>query len=236
MLQSADTSQSKCHDSRQSSIFKPPEYKIFYGPDKTLDWEPPVGSPELAIALSYYFPLEKDLANKMRAAIKDFLKSQAKRQYKRGETQSISQEQILSSSVRPQISSSVPTAKGLGTLQKSAQSVAPGQAATNFDSQSVGNYNQTATRIPNGDQAHALNSAQRHGKDPLGIRSAPLAKDIDTTVDSLQILSWSPEGCHRKKRPYEEVEKAQVAANRGYACEAHRRRKAKVSSNRYHQI
>jgi hypothetical protein len=43
--------------SRESSIFIPPEYEIFYGADHTLDWSPPAGSKELAFALSYHLPL-----------------------------------------------------------------------------------------------------------------------------------------------------------------------------------
>jgi len=231
MLHSADTNQSTDHDSRQSSIFEPPEYRIFYGPDNTLHWDPPVGSPELAIALSYYFPLENDLANKMRAATKDFLKSQAKRQYKRGETKSISQEQVLPSSVTPQISRSLPTERSLSSHQNSPQSIAPGQAGTRFDSQRVSNYNPTCTQVLNEKKTYPLNAAQTDREDLLGIRLFPQVKEIDTTMDLFQILSWSPESCRRKKRPYEKFEKVQVAANRGHVCEAHRRRKAKVSRN-----
>jgi hypothetical protein len=54
------------------------DYKISYNDDKTLQWHPPVGSDELAVALSYHFPEEKDMKEKMRAAIKEFLRNQPK--------------------------------------------------------------------------------------------------------------------------------------------------------------
>jgi len=51
------------------------EYRITYAPDHTLQWDPPTSSKELAIALSYHFPLEPDLESKMRAAMVRFLSS-----------------------------------------------------------------------------------------------------------------------------------------------------------------
>jgi hypothetical protein len=54
-------------------IFSTPQYHVSYGDDYTLQWTPPVGSKELAVALSYHFPLQKDLESKMQAAIKVFL-------------------------------------------------------------------------------------------------------------------------------------------------------------------
>ena len=48
-------------------------YKISFGPDYTLQWDPPVNSKELAISLSYHFPLEPNLESKMRAAMRKFI-------------------------------------------------------------------------------------------------------------------------------------------------------------------
>jgi hypothetical protein len=61
---------------RETSVSELLEYKISYDDDGTLQWHPPVGSKELAVALSYYFPEEKDIKEKMRAAIKGFLRDQ----------------------------------------------------------------------------------------------------------------------------------------------------------------
>jgi hypothetical protein len=66
--------------SRESSAaFEPPSYKISYASDHTIQWDPAQGSRELAIALSYHFPMERDLESKMRAATKKFLKAEVKR-------------------------------------------------------------------------------------------------------------------------------------------------------------
>ena len=63
---------------RETSVSELLEYKISYDDDGALQWHPPVGSKELAIALSYYFPEERDIKEKMRAAIKGFLRDQRK--------------------------------------------------------------------------------------------------------------------------------------------------------------
>jgi hypothetical protein len=60
---------------REPSMFILPEYEIFYGADHTLEWSPPVGSKELAFALSCRCPL-RDLESKMRAATRRFIKAQ----------------------------------------------------------------------------------------------------------------------------------------------------------------
>jgi hypothetical protein len=44
----------------------------------TLQWDPLAGSQELALALSYHFPQEKDVESKMGAAVKSFLRARRK--------------------------------------------------------------------------------------------------------------------------------------------------------------
>jgi hypothetical protein len=241
MSHSADINQSADRESRQSSDFEPPEYRIFYGPDNTLHWEPTVGSAELAIALSYYFPLEKDLASKMRAATRKFLKSQSKKRRKGGEKGSVVQEQVLTSSATLQVSSSLPIERSMASRQNTSRSIARGQAISRSNSKPGDDDNSTLSQCPKEHQSYPLDSPQQVETDLLGIRTLTQPKNVEaTTADemtlgSFQILSWSPEspafGKGRRKRPYEKDEKVQVAANRGYACEAHRRRKAKVRSN-----
>jgi hypothetical protein len=53
-----------------------PKYCITRGEDDTLQWQPPVKSRELASALSYHYPLEQSLQEKMQRAILDFLDSE----------------------------------------------------------------------------------------------------------------------------------------------------------------
>jgi hypothetical protein len=52
-----------------------PKYSITHGEDDTFQWQPPIKSRELANALSYHYPLEQSLQEKMRRAILDFLDS-----------------------------------------------------------------------------------------------------------------------------------------------------------------
>jgi hypothetical protein len=60
---------------REPSMFIPPEYEIFYGADHNLEWSPPVGSKELAFALSYHCPL-RNLGDNMQAATLRFIQAQ----------------------------------------------------------------------------------------------------------------------------------------------------------------
>jgi len=68
------------------SAFKPLAYNISYGPDKALQWDPPADSDELAIALSYHFPVQKTLKRKMQAAVEKFLQENGPRQLKYAKT------------------------------------------------------------------------------------------------------------------------------------------------------
>ncbi len=64
---------SRDRNRRDDSVFHPPSYNISHGPDKALQWDPPADSDELAIALSYHFPIQKTLKKKMQAAVEKFL-------------------------------------------------------------------------------------------------------------------------------------------------------------------
>lgn len=67
-------------------VFEPPSYNISHGPDKALQWDPPADSGELAIALSYHFPIQKTLKRKMQAAVEKFLRENEQRQPKCAKT------------------------------------------------------------------------------------------------------------------------------------------------------
>ena len=76
MTGSNTKSDEKDRDYREASVFSAPEYRITYGDDHTLQWTPSVGSKELAVALSYHFPLQTDLQSKMQAATRKFLREE----------------------------------------------------------------------------------------------------------------------------------------------------------------
>jgi hypothetical protein len=177
--------------SRESSVFEPPEYRIFHASDHTLQWEPPAGSKDLAIALSYHFPLQKDLESKMRVAMMEFLQIEAR---------------ILKE----------PGKSGLGTrsrLKERESSTIEGLVAV---------------------QSKAQEMPSNHMVKETQIRpSQDTSKPSTISEPTLEIIVWNedPESLTtgRKKRRYERSEAAKVAANRGYACEEHRKRKIKVS-------
>lgn len=149
--------------SRAESEFSAPEYNITYGQDHTLQWDPPVGSKELALALSYHFPLQADLASKMQAATRRFLRQE------RDSKKSKSNSPAVDDQVNPRDSS---------------------------------------------------NPSVEEGKD----------SKVGTT--GLQILTWDSgmkQYSHKtKRRRYDKGERVKVAANRGFACDVHRRQKMKV--------
>ena len=165
-----DVSRDKTY--REDSLFSAPEYRITYGHDHTLQWEPPVGSKELAVALSYHFPLQTDLESKMQAATRKFL---------RGEQDNLSQpmEQVTPASD--------------DSTSREPSSTGPADPNACLEGQ------------PN---------------------AAP----------ALQIFTWDSEmkeySPRAKRRRYDNRERVKVAANRGFACDQHRRMKMKVSNAR----
>lgn len=130
-----------------------------------------MGSKELAVALSYHFPLQKDLESKMQAAIKAFLH----------------QEQQNLSHDRDWVNSS--------------------------------NANHSVMR-------------QQLSTPPTDSPMTSSAESPSAVIPALQIVTWDSKmkefSPKIKKRRYEKDERAKVAANRGYACERHRRQKMKV--------
>jgi hypothetical protein len=152
-------------------IFSTPQYHINYGDDHTLQWTPPVGSKELAIALSYHFPLQKDLESKMRAAIKVFL-------HQEQQSPACGTDPVKSSCVEQ------------FTIRQQLCTTQPESSITSG------------------------------------------SESILALAPQLQILTWDSKmkefNPRIKKRRYEKDERVKVAANRGFACERHRRQKMKV--------
>lgn len=54
----------------------PPKYSISRDEDDTLQWDPPIGSRELANALSYHYPMVNGLQEKMQSAMLDFFEAE----------------------------------------------------------------------------------------------------------------------------------------------------------------
>lgn len=171
MAETTDRDHSGDQVNLEIPTFSPPQYQISYRDDHTLQWTPPVGSKELAVALSYHFPLEKDLKSKMQAATKIFL-------YKEQQSLSRQVEQVKSSC------------------------------------------------------AEQSTMRQQLSTAPTGSSMAPDLEIRPTVAPTLRILTWDSEmkefNPRIKRRRYEKDERAKVTANRGFACETHRRQKMKV--------
>jgi hypothetical protein len=167
-MTSADQAKLQCPN------FFTPQYQISYGNDQTLQWTPSVGSKELAVALSYHFPLQKDLESKMQAAMKVFL-------HQEQQNQSHETDQVMAPFV------------GDSTMH------------------------------------HQLSAPPT---DP-SVTSSPDSGPV--LAAALQIVTWDSKmkefNPRIRKRRYEKDERAKVAANRGFACERHRRQKMKVGAS-----
>jgi hypothetical protein len=56
----------------ESPPFEPARYTITVGEDNSLQWDPPPESKELGFALSYHFPMEPAMIDKMQAALREW--------------------------------------------------------------------------------------------------------------------------------------------------------------------
>ena len=193
-------------DSRESSsdIF---EYTITYRSDGTLQWDPPSKSMDLAVALSYHFPLEESLESKMQAAIKKFLRTEGKK-----------------SSRNPSIESS--------TKRKNGASKSAGLPKLGIASEKpTVEPERQPERVLDGDCS--LNpTSEVNGSGWRRPDDQPSKNQFRRPVSELHVLSWDPE-VHTfkgkgKKRCYGEQEGLMVARNRGFVCDEHRRQKLKV--------
>lgn len=206
---SAVATQGKQSPARKSSlsVF---DYKITFKEDGTLKWEPAANSKTLAIALSYHFPMEKDLESKMRAAIQKFIGE---------DVVASSPDTGIKTQLKDSNSEDIPheyPQDGLEMFEISktaaAQSVLPTAS---------GGHNFTVMETP-----ESLLPTSSSNSQSITPRSTP--------ADGLTVLTWDPEAGAFKgsakgmKRRHEKVEASKVAANRGNACEEHRRQKVKV--------
>lgn len=211
--------------SRQSSVFEAPSYEISFGSDHVLKWDPPQGSRELAIALSYHFPVEIDLESKMKAATKRFLRAEAKKDFvERSRTQSQDQEpkKVDEQSRKTAHGSDLPTfiPASMETFNHVAGYQLQNLSPRTSSSRVVQEFASCAISSQ-GPSENEFELHTTHSKD----NSKP------TDVPQMKVVTWTPnleQVKKRKKRRYGNSERAKVAANRGKACEEHQRRKIKV--------
>jgi hypothetical protein len=201
----------------KSSVSELLEYAISFNDDNTLEWEPPVGSKELAIALSYHFPKEKTVEKKMQAATKEFLHAEQRKTRALVST-------TASSSVANGTSEQLDGSCSVLEINPSLELLVASETSTSV----VPSKNRAFTSK---DADHGAQGASNVPKEAQPKSQAPDNGAPATTPKKLKIVSWYPakKDVERgKKRRYGSKERAKVASNRGYACDEHRRQKVKV--------
>ncbi|KAH9205889.1 hypothetical protein DL95DRAFT_470147 [Leptodontidium sp. 2 PMI_412] len=209
--------------SRESS-FDPPSYSISHGKDYTLQWHPAVGSKELAVALSYHFPLETTMERKMRAATKKFLKEEKRK--------------VEISSGH----SGLDTAGLASVAKESAEGTTSGQLPSK-ESWPELSIEPNNTDLWVNDQAPSSSPDTVSKPKPAHLQENTKSEVAEPTVPHPspeqafpKILSWvrgvDNKEPKRRKRRYGMLEAAEAAANRGNVCDDHRKRKVKVMQAR----
>jgi len=200
---------------RQGSVSELLEYTISFNEDNTLEWNPPVGSKELAIALSYHFPKEEKLEKKMQTATMKFLRAEHQRN-----------RQLLTAAApggsipRHDYSSGDESINGPLAMCETSH-----KEPENSDR---GPVPQSKPSLPSPSIKPAKTNMAREEIDVTETKPTPGA---------LKIVSWGPydkETRKTKKRRYGSEERVKVASNRGYACDEHRRQKVKVTIPHFH--
>lgn len=183
----------------RSPSFEVPEYQITLEEDGTLQWTPPAASKELALALSYHFPKQKTLEDKMQAAMRHFLRTSKKRS-----AQAQHDENPLAiGEAGSKISEPTPL-----------ESLMP---VTVFTTPKV---SQGSTLVKHN---HAVVSTVPKSISSTGSQASGMSQVIwkADTGEEVQVMP--------KKRQYTERERMQVGNNRGKVCKEHRQKKQKVS-------
>jgi hypothetical protein len=199
-------------DLRESSIFEPPIYNLKLGPDKALQWDPPANSDELAIALSYHFPLEETLKDKMQAAIKQFLGEAGRSNLGCGKLSVQDKDEDTTMSIAPNVE---------------ARRMAKRLRKGSYDDRCFSGDQVSMLKLSRLGLTQSFQNQNRRRAESTRSPLAPIPGLL-----SFNSKTGEEVKIKRKKRPYEPSERTKVGANRGYACEVHRRQKLKV--RRFH--
>jgi hypothetical protein len=235
--------------SRETSAFEPPTYRIFYDSDQTLRWGPPPGSKELGEALSWKYPELDGLKEKMKAAMEEFLRAERKKTSK--------MRRVLNSGKRV-LDKMTPSSKPRESCpnltshedQINAEKVDEDSTKHQVDVSKIINSTDSTAEL-NGismargrDPFDSIGTPKEHlavsgvEKDPQSL--SPLIKKTEgneRSGSSMHFFNWNPTNndfrSTTKKRArsrYDEDRRKKVAQNRGHACEEHRRRRVTVST------
>lgn len=209
---------------REASVSGLLEYQISYGDDGTFRWTPPAGSKELATALSYHYPEDKDMKAKMQTAIKEFLRDERKFAFGDAKKKGGGRD-AAKVTIGPENDAVIFATRTHPILALSE--TARKAATTSADELS----HETDSKLH---QAAEVGGFDLSRQTPIGNQVITMQQNMNLEKPNLQILSWDTKekkfkgDNRRKKRRYGKVEGAKVAANRGYVCDFHRRQKVKV--------
>jgi len=205
-----------------SPAFQPPTYAIRVAQDKSLQWDPPADSEELALALSYHFPLPKTLEAKMQAATKKWLRARAARHSTNTSLvhKHVKAKKLAEKNIYGQIQVLSDQDRQPPRLRHPKGNISSIRSSNSRD--------ESGDRITSSQQPSNCNA--RDGSTE-GCNKNPPA--LDRRLDIPRVISWkvdTGEIAQRtaKKRPYSDNERLMVAKNRGNACADHRRRRQKV--------
>lgn len=196
-------------------------YSITVGPDGTLQWNPPIGSEELALALSYHFPLHQTLEAKMQAAIVKYCDPLVGNWTET--SAEVGQPQYVD---RGNIPEQIKTPPKFGIQRRLRHKTGNvGNNLSHNSQESIVECNATPSKL-----ASCLSDQCNEGKSGMDRLDGKLPA---LRRPKISILTWSAAtgevlNSTGKKRPYTEVERREVASNRGNACVEHRLQKKKV--------
>jgi hypothetical protein len=211
-------------ENREESVSGLLEYQISYDDDGAFRWTPAAGSKELATALSYHYPEEKDMKAKMQAAIKEFLRDERKVAFKNTKKGGAGGD-ATKVTIGPENDTGIFATRTYPIL---ALSETARKAATTSAAQL--SY-ETDSKLHQAAEVGGFDLSQQT---PMGNPDRIVQQNMNLEKPNLQVLCWDTKekkfkgDNRRKKRGYGKVEGAKVAANRGYVCDFHRRQKAKV--------
>jgi hypothetical protein len=203
-----------------SPPFEPPTYTISIGKGGVLQWDPPVDSIELGIALSFHYPRPGTVEDKMKVAMEKFLKEREK---SNRDSVRLGQEMRLAA-VKKSQQWTAPVSVGRIELTLRHKKGRVSSARVRSEGKNtVNSTTHSASASPLFAEQGFPEKSKREG-----MKSSSLTRLELPGMSTFRLENGEQEDTKRKKRCYSDEEKVKVAKNRGKACDFHRGRKQKV--------
>jgi hypothetical protein len=196
--------------------FQVPTYSITFGPDGTLQFQPPQGSRELAIALSVQFPFQRTLEEKLREASLLFLRSQH---------QATSVTEMQHPAIAPPLPIPTQSVSQLDVTDLVDFHGTEDLQKTTTQSQQIEPGAQETTASPT--SSHQLGTNKRSRKPRVKESSQP--EGSFSPVEHVFNSQSGDSMPKRTRRTFATAEAVEVFANRGNICDYHKAKRTKVS-------